>query len=137
MLPFQPYRPIYMSVLPKCRSFNASAAVLPKAGLPPQTQEPKLEFYQRLNRHGSFPLLSSPHSLFSIWANLKRSEKTPGAPNWWWGEWIWLTGPFGLHRNSPQVLNIKSIRDFDQIRDPEILITLRPLETPFIYTILY
>ena len=38
------------SVLPKGRAFTAStgtkAAVLTKAGLPPQAQEPKLHFYQ-------------------------------------------------------------------------------------------
>ena len=41
---------IIMSVLPKGRSFISStgtkAAILPKAGLPPQTQEPRLQFYQ-------------------------------------------------------------------------------------------
>ena len=40
----------HQSILPKPRSFTASegakAAVLPKAGLPPQTQEPRLQFYQ-------------------------------------------------------------------------------------------
>ena len=40
----------HLSVLPKGRSFTASlgtkAAVLPKAGLPPQIQEPRLQFYQ-------------------------------------------------------------------------------------------
>ena len=41
---------------------------------------------------------------------------------------MWLTGPSGLHRNSPQGLNIIAIRVFDQIRDLEIPITLRPLE---------
>ena len=80
-----------------------------------------------MNRCGSFPLLSVPHSFFSIWTNLKGSEKIPGAPWRRWGEWIWLTGPSGLHRNSPQGLNTSSIRVFDQIRDPEIPITLRPL----------
>ena len=79
-----------------------------------------------MDRCGSFPLLSAPHSLFSIWTDLKRSEKIPGAPTWSWGEWIWLTGSSGVHRNSPQGLNIGSIRVFDQIRDPEIPITLRP-----------
>ena len=59
-------------------------------------------------------------------SNLKRSEKIPGAPTRRWGEWISLTGPSRLHRNSPQGLNISSIRVFDQIRDLEILITLRP-----------
>ena len=78
-----------------------------------------------MNRCGSFPLLSAPRSLFSIWTDLKTSEKIPGAPTWRWWEWIWLTGPSGLHRNSPQGLNISSIRVFDQIRDPEIQITLR------------
>ena len=38
----------------------------------------------------SFPLLSAPHFLFSIWTDLIRSEKIPGAPTWRWGEWIWL-----------------------------------------------
>ena len=41
---------IIISVLPKGRSFTASAGtkvtVLPKAGLPPQTKEPRLQFYQ-------------------------------------------------------------------------------------------
>ena len=37
-----------------------------QAGLPPQTQEPRLQFYQGLNRCGSFPLPSALHSPFSI-----------------------------------------------------------------------
>ena len=40
----------HQSVLPKCRSFTASAgtkAAVPKAGLPPQIQEPRLQFYQK------------------------------------------------------------------------------------------
>ena len=79
-----------------------------------------------MNRCIIFALLSAPHSLFCISTNLKISEKIPGAPTWRWGEGIWLTGPTGLHRNSPQGLNISSIRVFDQIRDLEIPITLRP-----------
>ena len=77
-------------------------------------------------RFCSFPLFSAPHSLFSIWTDLKSSEKIPGAPMWWWREWVWITGPSGLHRNSPQGLNIISHQGFDQIRDREIPITLRP-----------
>ena len=57
----------------------------------------------------TFPLLSASHFLFSVWIHLKRSEKIPGAPAWRGGEWIWLTGPPGLHRNSPHDLNISSI----------------------------
>ena len=83
----------------------------------------KLAILLRMNRCGSFPLLSAPHSLFIIWTDLKRSEKIPGAPAWRWGEWILLTGPSGLHGNSPQGLNNSSIGVFDQIRDPEIPIT--------------
>ena len=44
-----------------------------------------------IDRCGSFPLLSVPHSLFSIRTVLKISEKIPGAPTWRWGEEIWLT----------------------------------------------
>ena len=53
-----------------------------------------------MNRCCSFLLLSAPHSLFSIWTDLKRSEKIPEAPTWWW-EWIWLSRPSGLYQNSP------------------------------------
>ena len=65
--------------------------------------------FTRMNRCGSFPLLSAPHSLFSIWANIKRSEKISGAQTRRLVEWIWLRGPSGLHRNSPLGLNITSI----------------------------
>ena len=86
----------------------------------------KAAVLQGLNRCGSIPLLSASHYLFSIWTDLKRSEKITGAPTWRWGKCIWLTGPSRLHRNSPKELNLSSIRDFDQIRDPENPITLRP-----------
>ena len=109
-----------------------------RAGPSLQAQDPRLHphcklrnqatFYQWLNMCSSFPLLSTSHFLFSIWTDVKRSEKIPGAPIWRWGEWIWLTGPSGLHQNSPQGLNISSIRVFNQIRDPEIPIILCTLE---------
>ena len=99
----------------------------PKAGLPPQTQEPRLQFYYGwMNRCGSFPFLCASHSLFSIRTEFKWCEKIPGAPPWTWGAWIWQSGPSGLDRNSPQRLNINFIRVFDQIRDLEIPIILRP-----------
>ena len=80
-----------------------------KAGIPLQTQGPGLQFYQGLNTCGCFPLLSAPHSLFSIWTDLRSSEKITGAPTWMWGEWIWLTGPSGLHRNSPHgIISVSS-----------------------------
>ena len=112
-----------MSILPKGRSFTANsgttAAVLLKGRSSTANSGTQAAVLLGM-------LLSAPHSLFSIWTDLKRSEKIPGAPTWRWGERIWLTGPSGLHRNSPQGLNIGSIRVFDLIRDPEIPINLRP-----------
>ena len=89
----------------------------PKAGLPLQTQESRLQFYYGwigavASRCFPYPTLSL--SLFIIWTILKRSEKIAGALMRRRGEWIWLTGPSGLHRNSPQGLNISSIRVFDR-----------------------
>ena len=98
----------------------------PKAGLPSHTQEPTLQFYY-LNMCGSFPLLSAPQTHFSICTDLKRSENIPGAPAWRWAQWIWLSGLSGLHQSWPHGFNISSIRVFDQIRDPETSITLRPM----------
>ena len=80
-----------------------------------------------INKCGSFPLISTRHSLFSIWTDLESSEKIPGAPSWRWGEWIWLTGPSGLHRNSQQELNISSSGFFGQIRHSEIIHPSPPL----------
>ena len=110
----------HQNVLPKDRSFTVNsgtkAVVLPKDRSSTANSGTKVSVLLGMYRCGSFTLLSAPHSLFSIWTDLKRSEKIPG--------WIWLTGPTRLHRNSPQWLNIISIRVFDQIRDPEIPITL-------------
>ena len=67
-----------MCVLPKGRCINARtgtyAAVLPKADLPPHARELRLLVYQGVDRCGSFPLLSAPHSLFSIWTDLQISQ---------------------------------------------------------------
>ena len=113
------------------RSFTANsgakAANLPKGRSSTANSGTKVAVIVVMNRCGCFPLLSALHSLFSIWSDLKRSKTIPGVPAWRWGEWIRLTEPSGLHRNSPQGLNISFIRDFDQIRDPEIPITLRSL----------
>ena len=35
-----------------------------------------------MNRCGSFPLLSAPHSLSSIWTDLERSQNILGEPTW-------------------------------------------------------
>ena len=122
---------IIMSILPKGKYFTANlgikAAVLLKGRSSTANSGTQAAVLLGMDRCGSFPLLSAPHPLFIIWTYLKRTEKIPGAPTWRWGEWVWLTGLSGLHRNSPQGLNISFIRVFDQIRDPEIPITLRPL----------
>ena len=137
--PHHPHHPHHhhhhQSVLPKGRSFTANlgtkaavlfkgrsstinsgtkAAVLLKGRSSTAHSGRKVAVLLGMNRCSSFRLLSASHCLFSIWTDLKRSEKIPGAPVWRWGEWIWLTGPSGLHRNSPQRLNISSISVFDR-----------------------
>ena len=118
-----------MSILPKGRSFTANsgtkAAVLLKGRSSTTNSWTQSAVLLGMDRCGSSHCFSHP-TLFIIGTDLKRSEKIPGAPTWRWGEWIWLTGPSGLHQNSPQGLNIGSIRVSDQIRDPEIPINLRP-----------
>ena len=115
---------LHHSVLPKGRSFTANSgtqtAVLPKGRYFTANSGTKVAVLLGMNRCGSFPLISAPHSLFSIWIDFSGYEKIPGAPAWKWGEWIWLTRPSGLHRNSPQGLNISSITVFDHVRDPGI-----------------
>ena len=81
-----------------------------------------MQFYQELNRSGSFrcfPHASLPLASEKTLKDLKRSQGR-------WGEWICLTGPSGLHKNSPKGLNISSIGIFYQIKYPEIQIILRP-----------
>ena len=128
----------HQSVLPKGRSFAANSrtpiAVLSKGKSSTANSGTKVAVLLGMNRYFNFLLHFSPHSLFSIRTDLKRSEKIPGAPTWRWGEWIWLTGSSGLHGNSPQGLNIGSIRVFDKIRDLEVSITLRPLSL-YIYNL--
>ena len=116
-----------MNILPKGRSFTAKSGTKVAGLFKGRSSTANSGTYAavllRMDRCSSFPLLS--HSLFSIWTDLKRSEKIPGASTWMWREWIWLTGPSGHHWNSPQGLNIGSIRVFDQIRDPDNANNLR------------
>ena len=101
-----------LSVLSKERSFTANsgtkAPVLPKGRSSTANSGTKVAILLGMNRCCSFPLLSASYSQFSIWTELKRSGKIPGAPTRRWGEWIWLTGPSELHRNSPQGLSVPS-----------------------------
>ena len=69
-----------------------------RVGFSLQTQGPRLQLCQSqvfrcklrnqiasllgINRCGSFPLLFAPHSLFSIWKDLKRPEKVPRVRSW-------------------------------------------------------
>ena len=97
-----------MSILPKGRSSTASSgtkvAVLLKGRSSTANSGTQAAVLLGMDRCGSFPLISAPHSLFNIQTHLKRSEKIPGAPTWRWGEWMWLTVPSELHWNSPQGL---------------------------------
>ena len=112
-------------------SFTANsvtkAAVLPEGRSSTLNSGTKVSILLGMNRCNSFPLLSAPYSLFSIWKDFKWSEKILGAPMWKWGEWILLTGSSELDRNSPEGLNISSIRVFDQIRDQEIQAHFAPI----------
>ena len=60
----------HQSVLHKGRSFtensSAKAAVLPKGRSSTANSGTKVAVLLRMNRFGSFPLLSAPHSLFSV-----------------------------------------------------------------------
>ena len=98
------------------QNFHANSgtkvAVLPKGRSSTANSGTKAAVLQGLNRCGSFPLLSAPRFLFSMWKDLQGSEKIPGAPMGRRREWIWLIWPFGLHRNPPQALNISLIRFF-------------------------
>ena len=74
-----------MSILPKGRSLTANsgtkAAVLLKGKSSTANSGTQVAVLLGTNGCGSFPLLSAPHSLFSIWTDLKRSEKIPGGTN--------------------------------------------------------
>ena len=85
------------------------AAVLPKSRPSTANSGTKAVDLPGMITCSSFPLLSAPHSLFSNWTDLIRSEKISEAPTWRLGEWIWLTGPSRFHRNSPKGLNINYI----------------------------
>ena len=126
----------HQSILAKGRSFTANlgtkVAVLLKGRSSTANSGTQTAVLLGMDSCASFPLLSAPHSLFSIWTDVKRSEKIPRAAAWRWGEWIWLIGSSRLYRNSPQGLNISSIRVFDQTRDPEITINLRPPSISFL-----
>ena len=72
----------HQSVLSKGRYFTANSGT--KAAVPPKCRSftansgTKVAVLLGLNRCGSFPVFSTPHSLCSIWTVLKRSEKIPG-----------------------------------------------------------
>ena len=124
------YHHHHQSVLPKGRSFPANAGtkaeVLLKGRSSTANSETKAAVLPGMNRYGRFLLLSAPHlslaseQTLTIWKDLRGTDVEVR-------RWIWLTGPSGLHRNSPLGLNISSTRVFDQIRVPEIPISLLPL----------
>ena len=66
-------------VLSKGRSFTANsgskAAVLPKGKSSSANSGTKFAVLLGMNRCGGFPLPSAPHSLFTIWTDLKISHR--------------------------------------------------------------
>ena len=72
----------HQSVLLKGRFFTVNSgnkvAVQPKGTSSTANSGTKVAVLLRMNRCGSFSLLSAPHSFFSIITDLKRSEKIPG-----------------------------------------------------------
>ena len=84
----------------------------PSVGHSLQTQEPRLQFC-----YGWIDAVASrcfPHRILTLASehiskDLKRSQ---GHQCGGWGEWIWLTGPSGLHRNSPQGLKYQFHQGF-------------------------
>ena len=119
----------FLTHLPKSRSIIAGAG-------------PSLQFCQRQVFHrkftdqgcsstkdwiGAIACSFFPHPTLSLASEqtLKDLKRSQGAPAWRWGEWIWLTEPSELHRNSPKGLNIGSTRVFDQfVLSIRILITI-------------
>ena len=90
----------------------------PRAGPSLQAQEPRLQFCRRQVFHrtlrkqgcsftrnwiGAVASHCFPHPTLSLASEqtLKDLKRSQGHQTWRWGEWIWLTGPSGLHRNSP------------------------------------
>ena len=72
----------------KCRSFTANSgtkvAVLLKGRSSTASSGTQAEVLLGMNRWGSVPHPTLSLSLFSIWTDLKRSEKIPGAPTRRW-----------------------------------------------------
>ena len=68
----------HQSILPKGRYFTADsgtkAIVLFKGRSSSANSGTQAAVLVGMNRCGSFPLLSAPHSLFSIWTDLKGSQ---------------------------------------------------------------
>ena len=110
----------HQSVLPKGRSFSANSgtkAVVLSGGRSSTANQGCSFTRDKWVR--SFPLFSASHSLFSISTDLKRSDKIPEAPTWRWEEWMWLTEPSGLHRNSTQGLRQGVLPDQCQWKDQQ------------------
>ena len=116
----------HQSVLPKGRSFTASVGCTSAEGRSSSTSSGNWLQFTR-DWTGEVVSRCFPHLILSLVSEqtLKDQKRSQGHQRG--VERNLLTGPSGLHRNSSQGLNISSIRVFDQIRDPEILITLRTL----------
>ena len=120
----------HQSVLPKGRSFIANpgtkVAALSKGRPSTANSGTKVAVLLGINRCGSFPLLSAPTlSLASdqTLKDLKRSQEPQLGGEESGFDYL---GPPDFTEIHHRVNNISSIRVFDQMRDPEIPITLHP-----------
>ena len=119
----------HQSVLPKGRSFTANAgtkdAVLSKGKPSTANSETKVAILLWINRCGNFSLLSTPTLSLASEKALKDLKISQGSQCAGEESWFGYLSPRD-YRNSPQGLNISSIKVFDQIRYPELPVTLRP-----------
>ena len=117
-------RSINQSVLSKSKSFTANtgtkAAVLPKVSTSTANSGSKVADLLGMNRSDSFPFLSAPHSLFSTYTDLKRSQAIVDVRRVYLANWALRTSP-----KITTGLKYQFHQRFDQIRDQEIPITLR------------
>ena len=88
--------------------------------------ETKIAVLLVMNMCSSFLLLSTPSLSLSSEQTSKDLKRSQGPQGGGGEREFGITGPSGLHRYSPEGLNISCIRVFDHIRDLEIPITLRP-----------
>ena len=121
---------ILQSVLPKGRPFTANSgtknAVLSKGRSSTANSGTKAAVLLGMNRCGSCPWLSAPHSIFSIWTDLKKIWKVPRGLNLEMRRMDIANWVFRISPKYTTGVKYQFQKGFHQITDPEIPVTLRP-----------